>query len=159
MSDCPCCSGKTYATCCEPVIAGMAAQTAEALMRSRYTAYHNGIATYIQETTHPSRREDDDLGEIEQWAAENAWLKLEIFETLKGTATDTSGIVEFKAHFKNAEGQPKVHHERSNFVRENDHWYYVNGKTNLPARSPDKKIQRNAPCPCGSGKKYKHCCA
>jgi hypothetical protein len=21
-----------------------------------------------------------------------------------------------------------------------------------------KKLSRNAPCPCGSGKKYKHCC-
>jgi hypothetical protein len=23
---------------------------------------------------------------------------------------------------------------------------------------PHKKLSRNAPCPCGSGKKYKHCC-
>lgn len=23
---------------------------------------------------------------------------------------------------------------------------------------PQKKIGRNAPCPCGSGKKYKRCC-
>ena len=23
---------------------------------------------------------------------------------------------------------------------------------------PRKKLSRNAPCPCGSGKKYKHCC-
>ncbi len=27
-----------------------------------------------------------------------------------------------------------------------------------PKRNPKKKIGRNAPCPCGSGKKYKHCC-
>jgi preprotein translocase subunit SecA len=27
-----------------------------------------------------------------------------------------------------------------------------------PKRNPHKKIGRNAPCPCGSGKKYKHCC-
>ncbi len=23
---------------------------------------------------------------------------------------------------------------------------------------PEKKVARNDPCPCGSGKKYKHCC-
>ncbi len=23
---------------------------------------------------------------------------------------------------------------------------------------PPKKLSRNAPCPCGSGRKYKHCC-
>src|SRR5262249_45763796 len=31
----------------------------------------------------------------------------------------------------------------------------------LPAEGctmPHKKLSRNAPCPCGSGKKYKHCC-
>jgi len=28
----------------------------------------------------------------------------------------------------------------------------------LPPITPDKNIGRNDPCPCGSGKKYKHCC-
>ena len=27
-----------------------------------------------------------------------------------------------------------------------------------PAKRTDKKVGRNAPCPCGSGKKYKKCC-
>jgi preprotein translocase subunit SecA len=27
-----------------------------------------------------------------------------------------------------------------------------------PVKRSDKKIGRNAPCPCGSGKKYKKCC-
>jgi preprotein translocase subunit SecA len=29
---------------------------------------------------------------------------------------------------------------------------------NKPAASGNKKVGRNEPCPCGSGKKYKHCC-
>mgnify|MGYP000671535378 CR=1 FL=1 len=35
-----------------------------------------------------------------------------------------------------------------------------NHKTNLDANTPviEKKIARNEPCPCGSGKKYKQCC-
>ena len=31
-------------------------------------------------------------------------------------------------------------------------------KAALPARRPEHEIGRNAPCPCGSGKKYKKCC-
>jgi preprotein translocase subunit SecA len=27
-----------------------------------------------------------------------------------------------------------------------------------PIRRQEKKIGRNEPCPCGSGKKYKKCC-
>ena len=27
-----------------------------------------------------------------------------------------------------------------------------------PERREGKPVSRNAPCPCGSGKKYKHCC-
>lgn len=29
---------------------------------------------------------------------------------------------------------------------------------NPPMPLKSEKIERNAPCPCGSGKKYKHCC-
>ena len=32
------------------------------------------------------------------------------------------------------------------------------GKSNIIKFEPKKKIQRNSPCPCGSGKKYKKCC-
>ena len=27
-----------------------------------------------------------------------------------------------------------------------------------PVQRTSKKVGRNDPCPCGSGKKYKHCC-
>jgi len=32
------------------------------------------------------------------------------------------------------------------------------GSGKQPLKAGSKKIGRNAPCPCGSGKKYKHCC-
>lgn len=32
------------------------------------------------------------------------------------------------------------------------------GGANKPVQSHAKKVGRNEPCPCGSGKKYKHCC-
>ncbi len=31
-------------------------------------------------------------------------------------------------------------------------------QTNIPKKRTNKKVGRNQPCPCGSGKKYKHCC-
>ena len=33
-----------------------------------------------------------------------------------------------------------------------------NKKTENYKKKFDKKISRNEPCPCGSGKKYKRCC-
>ena len=32
------------------------------------------------------------------------------------------------------------------------------GKTSVTGQTTRKKVGRNAPCPCGSGKKYKKCC-
>ena len=47
--DCPCCSGKPFAECCEPVIAGARkATSAEELMRSRYSAYATGAIDWIR---------------------------------------------------------------------------------------------------------------
>lgn len=34
----------------------------------------------------------------------------------------------------------------------------INPITQAPFATPEGQISRNAPCPCGSGKKYKHCC-
>ncbi len=41
---CPCDSGTPYNQCCQPLHEGVAATTAEALMRSRYSAYVLGIS-------------------------------------------------------------------------------------------------------------------
>lgn len=38
------------------------------------------------------------------------------------------------------------------------HPHPVNPTTENPFSTPEGQISRNAPCPCGSGKKYKHCC-
>ena len=57
MSECPCGSGKSYAACCGPLHAGAAiAPTAEALMRSRYSAYGLGLEPYLLATWHVSTR-------------------------------------------------------------------------------------------------------
>ena len=49
---CPCGSGRKYKKCCRVLHNGQAAPSAEALMRSRYSAYALGLADYVMGTTH-----------------------------------------------------------------------------------------------------------
>ena len=159
MIDCPCNSGKIFSDCCEPIISKECASTALALMRSRYTAYHNGHAAYLYSTTHPKTRVESSLSEIEEWSKQNKWTKLEIIEYEKGTQKDTSGIVEFKAYYRDKNGVDQIHYEKSTFIKENEKWFYLEGIANPQKATASKRVSRNDPCPCGSGKKYKKCCA
>ncbi len=158
MTDCPCCSGKSYAECCQPIINTESASTALNLMRSRYTAYKTGQAEYLYKTTHPKTRGQYKLNEIEDWSKENNWIKLEIISIEHGNINDTRGIVEFKAYYKNKNEVIEMLHERSTFLKENKQWFYLDGIINPPKIDLMKKVLRNDPCPCGSGKKQKKCC-
>ncbi len=118
---CYCGSNKTFQNCCEPIISGIhKAQTAEILMRSRYSAYATHQADYLLATTHISQREYQSKDEILNWATSNKWLKLEILNSTENT-------VEFKAHFMNNILQKQIHHELSTFKLENGNWFYVDG--------------------------------
>lgn len=158
MFVCPCCSGKTYTECCEPVINNEATSTALALMRSRYTAYYTKQEVYLYKTTHPKTRVKISLTEIEEWSKVNSWTKLEIINIEKGTESDSRGVVEFKAHFMDKKGLNQIQHEKSTFIKEGGQWFYLDGIVNLPNTVLSKTISRNTPCSCGSGKKFKHCC-
>lgn len=156
MSDkdpCPCNSGKLYSSCCKPLLAGEEiATTAEALMRSRYTAYVVQDDGYLMKTWHPSTRPP-----IISPASMSGWYGLNIIRTEAGGRDDTTGIVEFKA---TAIRQKHIFrmHEISRFVREGDQWLYVDGEILESPPAISDKVGRNDPCPCGSGKKFKKCC-
>jgi SEC-C motif-containing protein len=158
MPLCPCFSGKTYEDCCEFVIKNESAATALDLMRSRYTAYYFQHAEYLYRSTHSKTRKNSSLVEIEKWSQENNWTKLEIVKVDKGNESDTVGMVEFKAHFTDKNGTQQIHHEKSNFVKEGDRWFYMDGTVNPQKPVTVKAISRNEPCFCGSGRKYKNCC-
>jgi len=120
--DCPCGSGSAFSTCCEPLINGERyAETAEQLMRSRYSAYATVAVDYLLETTHPSTRKYYSRKGIREWAEETTWLRLEI-------EAATATTVTFKAYFLNAERLPEVHHEHSTFKQEKGKWYFVRGE-------------------------------
>jgi SEC-C motif domain protein len=116
---CPCGSGKEYAACCGSLHAGAPAVDAEALMRSRYSAYALGLANYLRATWHPSTRPAElDL------AGGPRWLGLTVLRH-EQTGEDRA-IVEFVARYK-AGGRAGKLAEVSRFLREDGRWYYVDG--------------------------------
>jgi SEC-C motif-containing protein len=159
MKPCPCGSGREYPECCEPYINGTAnAPTAEALMRSRYSAYVEHIVDYIINTCLRKGKDDIDEKQTRDWSEKSKWLGLKILSVSKGGPQDTEGMVEFEASYER-DGLKDIHHEQARFKKEDGKWFYEEGDI-VPktiVRS-SRKIGRNEPCPCGSGKKYKHCC-
>jgi SEC-C motif-containing protein len=121
MQSCFCGSGILFNQCCQPIIEGtQRAMTAEALMRSRYTAYTIHNVDYLIATTHPSERANYSKEEITFWATNNQWQRLEIIAV-------TSTTVSFKAYYLDSKNQLQIHHEHSRFVFENENWFYVDG--------------------------------
>lgn len=160
MEACPCGSEKAYSECCEPLISGSAtAETAEALLRSRYSAYVRSETDYIADTIHPDQKDPDSRETIESWSKDTRWHKLEIIDVRDGGPEDEEGEIEFIADFTE-KNKKQQHYEIAEFKKMEGKWYFYN------ARPPEikqvvrsgPKIGRNDPCTCGSGKKYKKCC-
>ncbi len=158
---CPCGIEKTYEECCGQLHEGKAkAQTAQELMRSRYSAFVKHKINYIGETHIPGTT-DFDASEAEQWAKNSVWKGLEIVKTQAGEEGDNFGVVEFKALYSDAKEENHfIHHEIAKFKNQNDTWYYEDGQIvgHEPIKRAIPKVGRNEPCVCGSGKKYKKCC-
>ena len=160
MDTCPCGSKLPFSTCCEPIITEKTpAETAEQLMRSRYTAYVKGAVDFILNSTLEEKRKECDEKAIKNWSKNSVWHKLDIISTEKGTSDDTEGVVEFEAVFTES-GIKKNLHEKAVFKKIDGYWFYIDGEIQKPKPfiRTDAKISRNDPCICGSGKKYKKCC-
>lgn len=152
MSDlnCPCGQG-LYAECCAPLHQGHSkAETAQQLMRSRYSAFAKQEIDYIVRTTALGQQQALDVAAIADWAKSNQWLKLEIVQAQE-KLDKHHAQVEFKAHYHDGQ-QAQIHHEVSHFVKFEETWYFLDPTT-------DQQITMKQPCVCGSGKKFKQCCA
>jgi len=158
MNNCPCGSGILYVDCCESIIKHQSATTALELMKSRYVAYCIADADYLYDTVHSKTRKQQNKAEIAHWSTENIWNKLEILNCDKGEPHDISGTVEFKAYYKDSKGFDQLHYEKSNFCKENNKWFYVDGVFDPQKPLLHSGISRNDLCKCGSGKKFKKCC-
>lgn len=122
---CPCCSTQDYNVCCGPYHKGnIKAPTAEALMRSRYTAYAMGDAQYIYRTWHEKTRPT--LPSLRKSGPQNL-VALKILSTQEGKEDNVKGVVEFASSYEvdNAEEPIQQHHEKSLFVKVKGNWVYI----------------------------------
>ncbi|MFE9094736.1 YchJ family protein [Streptomyces sp. NPDC007264] len=119
MRSCPCGLPEAYENCCGRFHSGAApAPTAEALMRSRYSAFVRRDAGYLLRTWHPRTRParlEVDPG--------MRWTGLEVLGTTGGTAFHATGTVTFRASYRGGSL-----HERSRFERVDGAWVYVDGE-------------------------------
>tara|TARA_R110002049_G_scaffold222440_1_gene394081 strand:+ start:2174 stop:2641 length:468 start_codon:yes stop_codon:yes gene_type:complete len=146
--DCPCNNTKSYQACCQALHTGdLTANSAEQLMRSRYSAFVIGNIAYLISTLQADKRQADDETILSQTIEDTQWLGLRI---IKHKSAGNNATVEFVAFYKDEPiGQL---HELSHFIKQDKQWFYVDGEMLAPI-----KLSRNEVCFCGSGKKMKKC--
>lgn len=150
MTKCPCQSGKDLKDCCGPILDGSAkADTAEALMRSRYSAHVQGNFEHVANTHAKAAKADYNISAAQAQNKDTTWVGFEVTEAIGGGADDETGTVTFNARYEE-DSTPHTHRERAAFARENGNWVYVDGKIN-PELEPRRveKVGRNDPCTCG----------
>jgi len=163
----------SYQKCCQPYhdafyddevgkVDDTKTETAERLMRTRYSAFVLVKTDYIVKTMLPAQQGLLDVAAIESWAKETDWAGLEIVQHTPKMGK-RHAQVEFKAYF-NPKGNAgelsekiQAHHELSTFVKVKDKinndacWYFLDPTVALT-------MTQKQPCICGSGEKFKRCC-
>lgn len=146
---CLCGSQQTYAKCCSDFHQEIKSpDTAEQLMRSRYSAYAQNNMHYIENTMMGKALSGFSLDKATRSAAFTQWLGLEVINSYLDKNNPNHAFVEFRALYAHA-GKHIVMHELSEFKRVDGKWFYIDGQM--------QKSSRNDPCPCHSGKKFKKC--
>lgn len=120
---CPCGNSLSFEQCCQPLLLGQKqAETAEQLMRSRYSAFTQQHWAYLRQTWHPSTCPTDLEDEHPP-----QWCGLQVLSHLAVIDDDENqSEVEFVARYK-INGRAFRLHERSRFLREEGRWWYVDG--------------------------------
>ena len=125
---CPCKSQLNYGICCKPYHNGKAKpETAEQLMRSRYSAYFFRKVDYLVETTHPDTQKKGLKEALEKSIHQTNWSFLTISGTSRGGKDDKTGKVEFVAEYF-VGSEPHELHECSRFKRLKGVWKYLDDK-------------------------------
>ena len=167
----PVSSALTYSNCCQPYhdnfyqdgtdnSEGARAESAERLMRTRYSAFVLVKADYIVATTVPAQQALLNIEAIESWAKQTDWAGLEIVRHTPKLGK-RHAQVEFKAYFNTLDGteqKQQAHQELSAFVKivdkptnKNARWYFLDPTVAMT-------VSQKQPCICGSGEKFKRCC-
>jgi SEC-C motif-containing protein len=149
---CYCGSQKNFRECCHPFLIGaLKPETAEQLMRSRYSAFCTKNIEYLFSTHHPSKRDPNEMESLSRTAREIQWLGLIVLKTGKDSVDPKIESVEFAAFHKTKNNLGQIH-ENSRFIHEHGQWFYLDGDPLAPL-----EFGRNDPCWCGSNKKFKKC--
>ena len=140
--DCPCGSGKTYQSCCEPFHKGERSCTAPTdVLRTRYSAFSYRLVKYVIDTTHPTCR-DYQEDKIE-WAKElnkngmfdsYDFVDLEIGDEI--SSSEDEAFVDFRVRLRAKDsqgtlaGKETLISEKSRFLRNNEDgtWTYASGE-------------------------------
>ncbi len=150
---CFCGSPHSFEQCCGVYIKGQqSAPDPLALMKSRYSAFCTQEIDYLCVTCSSKAIVNNAKEDVAQFAQAAKFTNLEIIES---QCELTPAVVEFKAHYLYDNALCCIH-ERSTFVKEGGTWRYDEGEL---FSTSDVKLSRNDACPCGSGKKFKKCCA
>ena len=148
QTPCPCRSQKSFGDCCSAYLREQAvAADPVTLMRSRYTAFCVGDLSYLKATWNPETYPED------LSADEPAdWISLEILDAdVEGSEAE----VEVRAQLI-FDNKLETLHEVSQFDLVDGRWLYHSGEFQNESAKP-VSIAASAPCPCGSGKVFKHC--
>jgi len=148
ISLCPCKSSLVFNECCKPIINNeKLPQSAEELMRSRYSAYATKNIEYLVNSSCEIINNIKERIDIEAFCDAAYFQHLEIVSVKEY-------VVEFKAYYIVGKKQ-EVLHEKSNFIHKSDgSWCYRDGEI----YKANFTYGRNSSCICGSSKKYKQCC-
>jgi SEC-C motif-containing protein len=123
-------------------------------MRSRFTAHVKKDFAHVHRT-YLATKDEPFVPDPE--AATTAWTRLAIHSHEAGARPETA-FVDFTAFYREGDAE-RAHHEKAEFKRVEGTWFYTGPVREGPAPIKADKVGRNDPCPCGSGKKYKQCCA
>lgn len=127
MQKCYCGKKILFSLCCGAIHnAERKAETAEELMRSRYSAFATANGNFLRKSHSIKTIDRFKKEESVRWSKSVKWQKLEIIRTINGGKNDSTGIVEFRAHYKHNFLCYSIH-ERSIFLKENGKWYYLEG--------------------------------
>ncbi|MDX2370326.1 MAG: YchJ family metal-binding protein [Colwellia sp.] len=180
---CFCGSNCDFTSCCQPYINKEApVQTAEQLMRSRFSAYTISNAQYIYDTYAKSSQAAQSVKDIDDWSKSCVWIALKIHPLANSVNNSTEQFVEFSAFYITNNTLCELR-EKSRFILEEniakngvakeestlntalEQWRYIDG--DIITHSELANIKRNELCPCNhypttwkikNGKKFKHCC-
>ncbi len=120
-------------------------------MRARYSAYALGRIEFLLSSTLPAQQAGLDVDAIKAWSLQSTWLGLQVQGAQPAPGDSRHAWVSFSAHWREGDHEHS-HQERSAFVNAAGRWYFIDPGVAL-------KAGRNDPCPCGSGRKFKKCCA